>query len=89
MEKLLVNAARDISGAVAVKLCIFCYKLRLFKAMSQSEGMISKELAKYIDCAEETRMYGVALACYLGFEKTSRKGSLSSDQKLLFCNIRP
>ena len=84
MEKLLVNAAGDISSAVAVKLFIFCNKLRLFSAISQSEGMISKELAKYIDCAEETRMYGVALAGYLGFEKTSRRGVAKFRSKTSF-----
>lgn len=55
--------------------------------MSQSEGMASEELAKFTNCAARyvrEWLYGVTLAGYLEFDKTSRKESLNSDQKLLF-----
>ena len=87
LQKLLGNAARDISGAFASRLCTLGIELGLFKALASAGELRSGELAQETGLMERyvrEWMYGVALAGYINFDKKTRKGSLSEEQKLLF-----
>lgn len=45
MNKLLSNAARDISGAFAARFCALGIELGLFKAIAETDGLTSAELS--------------------------------------------
>ena len=46
MNKLLSNAARDISGAFAARFCALGIELGLFKAIAETDGLTSAELSQ-------------------------------------------
>lgn len=86
LKKLLSIAARDISGAFAARLCCLGDELNLFKALAGHGLSTSQELSQNTGLNERYLrewMYGVALACYINFDKISRKGSLSDEQQLV------
>ncbi len=86
-KKLLEQAARDISGAFATRLCAIGVELNLFQEIKKSGPISSLELAKLTNLNERyvrEWIYGTALAGYIDFDKESRKVSLNQDQQLLF-----
>lgn len=86
MDKLLSNAARDISGAFAARFCALGIELGLFKAIAETDGLTSAELSQVTGFNERyvrEWVYGVSLAGYLEFDQRSRKASMTDEQKLL------
>ncbi|NCX29537.1 MAG: methyltransferase domain-containing protein, partial [Rhodobacterales bacterium] len=86
MDKLLSNAARDISGAFAARFCALGIELGLFKAIAETDGLTSAELSQVTGFNERyvrEWVYGVSLAGYLEFDQQSRKASMTDEQKLL------
>lgn len=65
MDKLLSNAARDISGAFAARFCALGIELGLFKAIAETDGLTSAELSQVTGFNERyvrEWVYGVSLA---------------------------